>query len=71
MQSMRQEQALQMICIITRETQIPKLYLSQGVLDIRHLLKESPLPYRSQVFTLPKNQATDVNTELEHRAGFQ
>lgn len=71
MQSMGQEQEPQMICIITRETQIPKLYLSQGVLDIRRLLKESPLPYRSQVFTLPKNQATDVNIELEQRVGFQ
>lgn len=68
---MGQEQALQMIRIITRKTQIPKLYLSQGVLDIRRFLKESPLPHRSEVFTLPKNQATDVNTELEYRVGFQ
>lgn len=71
MQSMGQEQELQMICIITRKTQIPKVYASQGVLDIRHLLKESPLPYRLEAFTLPKIQPTDVNTKLEHRAGFQ
>lgn len=68
---MGQEQELQMVRIITRETQIPKLYLSQGVLDTRCLPKESPLPYRSQVFTLPKIQATDVNTEVENRVGFQ
>lgn len=67
---MGQEQALQTIGIITRATQTP-VTPTAGDLSIRRLLKESPLPYRPQVLTLPKNQAPDVNTELEHRVGFQ